>query len=773
MTERIRQSDEARRVGFRHHLRVDVVPGDGVYLLSEQGVTVLHGAEVQHLAPLLDGSRTLPELLREAQAFDPALDAGRIVADLARAGLIGYRPARAGSPQERAAAAYWELAGLDGPSVSQTLSRSPVRIVSIGRVDPGQARAACAASGLTVAAPGHLGSGPADGALSLVLCDDYLAPRLAAVDSWHRARRQPWLLAAPGAASPWIGPVFRPGEGPCWNCLAHRLRAHRRSEVPLQQALALDGPVPRPAASLPAGLWLGLQGAVLEAAKWLAGMRAASHEVVTVLDTGTLRNTAHPVTRRPQCAACGDPGLVATGAARPFVPVSRPKAGGAGSNDRSLSTAQMRERYGHLIDPVLGIVSSVRRDERLPAGFHSFHSGQNLAFGSRTLAEVRGSLRSQSGGKGVTAEEAEIGALCEAVERYSATRQGDELVVRETYDGLGDSAVHPNACQLFAERQFTERTRWNARHSAFQRVPAPFAAHRPAEWTPMWSLTAGTHRLLPTSMLYFPGTSPPDPDGVLADSNGNAAGSSPEDAVVQGFLELVERDAVALWWYNRTRHPAVDLDAFDQPWLTELRERYARLRRDLWVLDLTSDFGIPVMAALSRRTDKPAEDITFGFGAHFDPRLALRRAVTEMSQLLGPVAGVGAGPPGTPARYPDADRELLDWWTRATLANQPYLRPDPAQSARAPGNWAYTPRADLRADVAAVERLVSARGMELLVLDQTRPDIGLPVVKVVVPGLRHFWARFAEGRLFDVPVRLGWLDRPTPYPELNPIPLFA
>ena len=45
--------------------------------------------------------------------------------------------------------------------------------------------------------------------------------------------------------------------------------------------------------------------------------------------------------------------------------------------------------------------------------------------------------------------------------------------------------------------------------------------------------------------------------------------------------------------------------------------------------------------------------------------------------------------------------------------------------------------------------------MEMLVLDQTRPDIGLPVVKVIVPGMRQFWARFAPGRLFDVPVALG------------------
>jgi ribosomal protein S12 methylthiotransferase accessory factor len=58
------------------------------------------------------------------------------------------------------------------------------------------------------------------------------------------------------------------------------------------------------------------------------------------------------------------------------------------------------------------------------------------------------------------------------------------------------------------------------------------------------------------------------------------------------------------------------------------------------------------------------------------------------------------------------------------------------------------------------------------VLDQTRPDVGLPVVKVLAPGLRPFWARFAPGRLFDVPVRLGRLAAPTPHEGLNPFPMF-
>jgi len=63
--------------------------------------------------------------------------------------------------------------------------------------------------------------------------------------------------------------------------------------------------------------------------------------------------------------------------------------------------------------------------------------------------------------------------------------------------------------------------------------------------------------------------------------------------------------------------------------------------------------------------------------------------------------------------------------------------------------------------------------MEFLVLDQTRPDIGMPVVRVIVPGLRHFWPRFAPGRLYDVPVRMGHRDRPLAESDLNPAPVIA
>jgi ribosomal protein S12 methylthiotransferase accessory factor len=87
-------------------------------------------------------------------------------------------------------------------------------------------------------------------------------------------------------------------------------------------------------------------------------------------------------------------------------------------------------------------------------------------------------------------------------------------------------------------------------------------------------------------------------------------------------------------------------------------------------------------------------------------------------------------------------------------------------------SWPTQATDDLAADLEHCQGLVEARGLELLMLEHTRPDIGLPVVKVIVPGLRHFWPRFAPGRLFDVPVALGWCPHKTEEHRLNPVPIF-
>ncbi|MFF5531332.1 TOMM precursor leader peptide-binding protein [Streptomyces cinerochromogenes] len=753
-------------VGFKGHLRPTVLPDDATYLVSRRGVTALHGPQAEVLVPLLDGSRSPRAVLSEAAPVLGDEDAEAALRALDGAGLLRWS-APGQQHTDPAAEAYWDLIGLDGGRAATALGGATVAIEALPGVSPAAVIEACRAEGITIAPPG----GDAD--LSLVLCDDYLAPQLAAVDAAHRASGRPWLLAALCGADPWVGPVFRPADAgsPCWHCLSVRLRGHRRSEVPVQRALGLDGPLPRPVASLATGRTLAAGIAVLETAKWLAGVRDPEQGHIRTLDTVRLRTASHPVSRRPQCSECGDPGLVARQVRAPFRPASRPKAVTDGSGHRALTAQQMLSRYGHLVNPVTGVVKEIRPAGGCPDFVTSYVSGHNLAMGSATLAGLRSGLRALSGGKGLTETEARTSALCEAVERYSGTRHGDEPVIRASYRDLGPVAVHPNDCQLYARRQFAERERWNAAHSRFQHVSVPFDEKRPTDWTPVWSLTHQTRRLLPTSLLYFTGagTGPEHDDGLWADSNGNAAGGSPEDALLQGFLELVERDAVALWWYNRTRQPAVDLDAFDEPYVDRLRDGYHRVHRDLWVLDLTSDFGIPVMAALSRRRDKPAQDVIFGFGAHFDPRIALRRALTEMGQLLPAVCD--ARPDGSGYRLHDP--EPRHWWQHATVTNQPYLTPDPRTAPRTPAHWHTPHRPDLLDDVQAVTDLVRAKGLELLVLDQRRPDLDLPVVKVIIPGLRHFWSRFAPGRLFDVPVTLGRLAEPTAYEDLNPVPLFV
>ena len=72
-------------------------------------------------------------------------------------------------------------------------------------------------------------------------------------------------------------------------------------------------------------------------------------------------------------------------------------------------------------------------------------------------------------------------------------------------------------------------------------------------------------------------------------------------------------------------------------------------------------------------------------------------------------------------------------------------------------------------DARAGSLFAQQAGVDFLVLDQTRPAIEAPLVRVIVPGLRHFYRGFAPGRVYNVPVNLRWCDRPLSEHELNAI----
>jgi ribosomal protein S12 methylthiotransferase accessory factor len=173
---------------------------------------------------------------------------------------------------------------------------------------------------------------------------------------------------------------------------------------------------------------------------------------------------------------------------------------------------------------------------------------------------------------------------------------------------------------------------------------------------------------------------------------------------------------------------------------------------------------------VSRRRSREVEDVIVGFAAHLDPALALLRALQEANQYL---PSLRQEAPDGSTRYRLYDDETVRWCRTATYANQPYLVPDPEAPARRASDLPRLATGDFRHDVEVCLDAVAGAGLEALVLDQTRPDVGLPVVRVVVPGRRHFWRRLAPGRLYDVPVAQGWLERPLAEEELNPVSCFV
>jgi thiazole/oxazole-forming peptide maturase SagD family component len=317
-------------------------------------------------------------------------------------------------------------------------------------------------------------------------------------------------------------------------------------------------------------------------------------------------------------------------------------------------------------------------------------------------------------------------------------------------------ALLPNDILLFSEAQYRQSPTTDSGEAPA--VRPPFDRSAEIEWSPVWSLRDERFKYLPTSILYFSYKDPAGDQQDPADSNGCAAGNTLEEAIVQGFLELVERDSYAIWWYNRLQRPEVDLDQFRDSYISDLKNQFAATGRRLWLLDVTSDLGIPSFVALAHWTENSQEQIEFGSGAHFDARIAALRALTELNQFLS--IGLMSGPHAETPSHEDLSPFRLRDHPYLTPSGGPVVRPD------------FDPKfgnLDKRDQVLACVRLARREGLDFLVLDQTRPDIEVPVVRVIVPGLRHFYRRFAPGRLYDVPVKLRLRDRPLSESELNPL----
>ncbi len=728
---------------FAPNFTVYLLPPDVVCLYSEDRKFLLHGELNYALATEIgEGGQSFRDIIRKLEHKFPS---NQIHEALKR--LLDRRYILAGSRISAGiAAAYWLSLGLSPETAEKNLQKCRVRIQSIAVEGAEDLDAALKELGVRVVKRAQ--------DMTITLVSDYLEAQLEDVNRQHLAEGTPWLLVQPSGLFPLIGPVLRPGSGPCWTCIAERMKRNREIKALLDRREAeciAVSPLAQHAFGQSA-----IQLAALEIAKAIASdFRTDLNNKILSLDLLGSTIVRHHVTARPQCPECGRKKL--RDPRRAPIPIELGKGGMVvmtSGGYRSVSSAATVARFRHHVSPLTGVVSRLERiqaDLPLSTNYHATH---NFAGPTKSVHELRAGLSGGSYGKGSTAEQGEASALMESIERYSGIFQGDEIRSKRRFvDFAPGEAIAPNDVLLFSEEQL-QRDRLPDAHEP-EATPELFDPSAKIDWSPVWSLRDGCFKYLPTSILYFFYRGPAS---FGADSNGCAAGNTREEAIVQGFLELVERDAYAIWWYNRLQRPEVDLDRFDDSFIRDLRKQLTQAGRRLWVLDITSDLGIPTFIAITHWMQDGMENIEFGSGAHFDARIALLRTLTELNQFLAlGLMGGGSG-----------EKSSLDGLNPLRLEDYPYLIPGGIPLTQ-PAFGVPFGDLDTHEQVAACVELTKRAGHDFLVLDQTRPDIEVPVVRVIVPHLRHFYRRFAPGRLYDVPVKLGLRDHPILEHDLNPI----
>jgi len=367
-----------------------------------------------------------------------------------------------------------------------------------------------------------------------------------------------------------------------------------------------------------------------------------------------------------------------------------------------------------------------------------------------------------SGGRGLSIEDALLGALGEAAECMSAWSRADidPLIVPRSAIPPGSAVLDAARLLNLSHRQLLDlRTRtmsfaephpplelqsddFSNRFLQFQDKNTKKSGYIP-------SLCA----LLNEEPYY----------GLfgerLTSTNGTAVAACFSTASDKAMFELVERDSVSIWWYNRIEREILPPALVEACCGCDLGKWLAARLRRFHVLDLSADLEVPVAGALSYEPD--GSMIADGYAAGRTWPEAILSAVLEMLQAemsLGFMqqkadrdAAVG-GTAEKSAFFEETKR--MNLYREGFMAGRPGSRPAAAFDR------------EINADE-VLDRMRRG-GIEIFVADVTRADIGIPAARAVSPQLRDWRPRFGPGRLYDVPPAMGWLDAPNSEDSLNP-----
>lgn len=334
------------------------------------------------------------------------------------------------------------------------------------------------------------------------------------------------------------------------------------------------------------------------------------------------------------------------------------------------------------------------------------------------------------GGRGLTAREAFESCVGEAAELLSfAEWENDPFICRQT-DG---SMISDNHMAWVNAGMGLDH------HDSCAECAGVTNARNMNEWVVATSITGENQVLFPAEFVLRR-VAEKKFGKYEAESNGVGAGPSFEHALRSGLMELVERDAAALWWYGGEEARAVDPGIERAP---PFRDFLAAVRKDsirrVWFLDITGDIGVPVIAALSCEPDGTA--VVAGYAADLTFDAALRRATLEMCQMelaqalsLRKVEMSGQGDLTT------QDRLWIEQYAGLDLARYPRLRPILPCSIRLLNG----PQC-LTFDEAVTS--VADAGFDIYTVRLCREAIEIPVVRVMVPGFQSSNPNFTSQRL--------------------------
>ena len=323
---------------------------------------------------------------------------------------------------------------------------------------------------------------------------------------------------------------------------------------------------------------------------------------------------------------------------------------------------------------------------------------------------------SVSQGKGANLAAAKASGLMESIESYHAER-----------------ITLPLKCASYEDLRYTHRMIDIERLP--RRTDSRFTPHSQLLWIEGRNLFDDQALWIPYELVHLNYTLPmPTGHGCfIASSNGLASGNHALEAISHGICEVVERDATTLWHLldeNGRERTRINLDSVDDPRCRDTLDRFAAANVLVAVWETTSDVGIPAFLCRILEADAPPRSSyrpSSGMGCHPSREVALLRALTEAAQSRLTFIS-GARDDMTRGEYEKfLDRDTYETWHADMSSEHPGKDID-----QVPTWQANSFEDDLSWEM---ERLRAVGIDQIVVLDLTKSEFGVPVFRVVIPGL--------------------------------------